>query len=173
VLFTAGQLNLALSPDGESLVNQRSRWRKFLRSGWSTIRHPMPVFPYRLHARKQDLSTFSGNDLASQYVLINLRSGTVRSLSDGPLGLCGRLGRWWSACVVDWTGAGWFLPDLFVASRSAGPARRVCGGPDGERTGPVLRGTHQGPLTTRASYEKLRATSLESTLRMSAEKRFA
>jgi dipeptidyl aminopeptidase/acylaminoacyl peptidase len=117
VLFTLGQLNMALSPDGESLVAALAVAE--VPAAW-TERYP-PAFaasPYRLRAGKQDLSTFSGSDLVSQYVVVELGSGAVRVLSEGPVGTAAA---WDAGGVPSWSPDGqWILlPNLLVASDTA------------------------------------------------------
>jgi hypothetical protein len=91
VLFDEGLLNLALSPDGQSVLTALAVAE--IPSAWEKLyRPPFAASAYRLRAGKQDLSTFMGGDLVSRYVRIELRSGTVQPLSDGPTG---RAAGWW------------------------------------------------------------------------------
>jgi hypothetical protein len=86
VLFTEGQIALALSPDGGSLVTTLAV--EEIPAAWEK-RYP-PSFkanPYRLHAGHQDLATFNGSGLVGRYVRIDLLDGAVRALSDAPTGL--------------------------------------------------------------------------------------
>src|SRR5882672_7608301 len=80
VLFAEGQRNLALSPDGQSLITALAVAE--IPSAWEQ-RYPPPyeAYPYRLRAGKPDLATFMGQRLVSRYVRIDLRSGIVRSFS--------------------------------------------------------------------------------------------
>jgi len=87
-------------------------------------RYPPPyeASPIRLRAGKQDLTTFTGDQLVSRYARIDLRSGTVRWLSDAPTG---HAAGWSVVAGPAWSqdGEAIVLPDAFVASDTAAPAR--------------------------------------------------
>ena len=90
-LFVEGERNFALSPDGLSLITVLPVVE--VPTAWET-HYPPPRadYPYRVHAGKQDLDTFTGFGLVSEYVRIDLRTGAIESLADAPTGV----------------GAGWF-----------------------------------------------------------------
>ncbi len=121
VLFTEGQQNLALSPDGESLLTTFAVAE--IPSAWEHL-YPPPFigFPYRLRAGKQNLATFMGYSLASRYVRIELRSGIVRPLSDAPTGLAAG---WSTGATPAWSedGRALVLPDAFVALDAHAPSQ--------------------------------------------------
>jgi dipeptidyl aminopeptidase/acylaminoacyl peptidase len=123
VLFSEGLSNLALSPDGESLITALAVAE--VPSAWEQLyRPPWPAYPYRLHAGRQDLATFMGYRLASRYVQIDLRNGTVRSLSDAPTGATAG---WGADASPGWSehGEAIVLPSAFVASE-ARDSTRAC-----------------------------------------------
>jgi dipeptidyl aminopeptidase/acylaminoacyl peptidase len=123
VLFAEGQLNLALSPDGQSLVTALAvaeiplAWEKLYPP-------PFEASSLRLHAGGQDLATFDGNQLVSRYVHIDLRGGTVRSLSDAPTSVAAG---WGTEANPVWSEDGNTigLPGVFVASDTKA-ASRAC-----------------------------------------------
>jgi dipeptidyl aminopeptidase/acylaminoacyl peptidase len=121
VLFSQGQRLLALSPDGGSLVTVLAVAE--IPSAWERL-YPPPyaASPFRLHAGKQDLATFSGYALASRYVQIDLRSARVRALGDGPTSLAVGL---FSGASPAWSedGKSIVLPNFFVAPNTHGAAR--------------------------------------------------
>jgi dipeptidyl aminopeptidase/acylaminoacyl peptidase len=121
VLFSEGQRNLALSPDGQSLVTALAVAE--IPSAWEKL-YPLPfaASPLRMRAGKQDLATFAGDGLVSRYVRIDLRHGAVQSLGDGPTGLA--VG-WDAGATPAWSqdGKAIVLPDAFVASDTAASAR--------------------------------------------------
>jgi dipeptidyl aminopeptidase/acylaminoacyl peptidase len=121
VLFSAGQDNLALSPDGQSLATALAvaeippQWER---------RYPPPyaTYPLRLRGGKQDLGTSDGIRLVSRYARVALRSGTVSWLADGPTGATEG---WAVFARPEWSqdGKSILLPDAFVASDSQDAAR--------------------------------------------------
>jgi len=124
VLFTEGLGNLALAPDGESLVTALAVAE--IPSAWEHL-YPPPFAadPYNvLHAGKQDLKTFKGLRLVSRYTHVDLRSRTVRWLSDAPTGAAAG---WWAGGSAVWSedGTAVALPDAFVVSDTHGSVRPV------------------------------------------------
>jgi hypothetical protein len=124
VLFLEGQLNLALSPDGESVVTALAVPQ--IPPEWEhSYPPPFAASPYRLHAGRQDLTTLTGYDLVSHYVRLELRSGVVQVLVDAPTGLAAG---WWPAGAGPaWSrdGKAIGLPNAFVAP-DPGESARVC-----------------------------------------------
>ena len=121
VLFTVGQGQLALAPDGESLVTVLPVAE--VPTAWETL-YPPPYASsaYRVRAGAQDLATFSGSQLVGRYVRIDLDSGAVRWLSDGPTG---EAAGWTVMARATWSRDGRviMLPNAFVASRNQTAAR--------------------------------------------------
>ncbi len=113
VLFSEGQRNLALSPDGQSVVTVLAVAE--IPSAWEWL-YPPPsaAFPFRIRAGTQDLATFNGYSLVSRYAHIDLRSGTVRPLSDAPTSVAAG---WWLGASPAWSedGKSISLPGTFVA----------------------------------------------------------
>ena len=114
VLFSEGQNNLTLSPDGKSVVTVLPV--EEVPSEWEH-RYPPPSTEswVGLRAGKQDLSSFDGSRLVGRYVDIHLPDGTVRALTDGPTGLWAG---WGNSGAPVWSSDGktLALPDAFVVS---------------------------------------------------------
>jgi len=121
VVFTLGQLQLALAPDGESLVTVLPV--REVPVAWETL-YPPPYASsgYRVRAGAQDLATLDGNGLVGRYVRIDLRTGTVRFLSDGPTG---EAAGWVTMARAVWSqdGSTILLPNAFVSANNATVAR--------------------------------------------------
>jgi len=123
VLFSEGQRNLALSPDGHSLVTALAL--ADVPSAWEQdYPPPYPTSPNRLRAGGQNLSAFSGDGLVSQYVVIDLRNGAVRALTDGPTGIAAG---WDVGAIPAWSqdGKSIILPSVFASSGNQ-PSVRAC-----------------------------------------------
>jgi dipeptidyl aminopeptidase/acylaminoacyl peptidase len=124
VLFMEGQADLALSPNGESVVTALAV--EEIPPDWEQrYLPPFAASPYRLHAGKQDLTAFMGYDFVSRYVSVELRSGVARVLVDAPIGTAAG---WWTAGAAPaWSqdGKAIVLPSTFVAPNPGGVAR-VC-----------------------------------------------
>ncbi len=104
--------SLALSPDAASVV---TKYRvQEIPSGWETL-YPPPYTssPIRLHA----------NSSALEYVRIDLKTGSVQTLTDAPVG--DAAGWWWSWADASWSRDGQqiLLPDTFVKSKDNLPSR--------------------------------------------------
>jgi dipeptidyl aminopeptidase/acylaminoacyl peptidase len=153
VLFGEGQRNLALSSDGESLVTALAVAE--IPSAWERL-YPPPfaAFPFRLRAGKQDLATFRGDGLASRYVRIELRSGTVRPLSDAPTGAAAG---WWLGASPAWSedGKSIVLPDTFVAQDTHAAAHACVAVVNASTAIPSCVERIEGP-NANGSYENFR-----------------
>lgn len=104
--------SLALSPDGDSLVTTLPV--VVVPPSWGKL-YPTPFKsdPYRM---------FAGHD--SQYVRINLQSGSLQSLTDAPVS--NHAGSWaWAGGGPSWSndGQGILLPGTFIRSTSTEPSR--------------------------------------------------
>ena len=154
VLFNEGQQNLALSPDGESLVT--SLPVPEVPVSWEELYPPsFARSPIRLHAGSQDLATFNGSSLVSRYVRIELASGTARALSDAPTGF--RAG-WAVGGGPAWSqdGNSIVLPNAFVASPNQAVARACVAVANLRRPEITCVEPIEGPSETGAYSEKFR-----------------
>jgi dipeptidyl aminopeptidase/acylaminoacyl peptidase len=125
-LFAAGKYNLALSPDGSSLITALAVAEVPL--DWE-MRYP-PPYPsaaVRLRAGKQDLGAFIGGRFTSEYVRIDLRTGAIEALTRAPtsvdagwFGVSGARPRWSE------DGEAVLLPGTFWSADERSPAR-PCG----------------------------------------------
>ena len=118
-LYTEGQTSLSLSPDGRSVVTALAV--EIIPPEWETL-YPPPLasYPYRIRAGRQDLNSLNGTLYVSEYVLINLRSGEVKSLTNAPTGSAAG---WWPFARTDWSadGESVVLPDTFVPTDGRSP----------------------------------------------------
>jgi dipeptidyl aminopeptidase/acylaminoacyl peptidase len=109
-LFPEG--DLVLSPDGVSLVTTLSVPE--VPSSWETV-YPPPYLSdhFRIHA---------GHDSARQYVRINLRTGSIQTLTDAPTS---DSAGWWAYGSPSWSsdGSEILLPGTFLRSRDRVPSR--------------------------------------------------
>jgi dipeptidyl aminopeptidase/acylaminoacyl peptidase len=111
---------LALSPDGRSLVTTLPVPE--VPASWETL-YPPPFASsrIRIHAGHQDLDSIDGS--VQQYVLINLKAGSVRALTDAPaISISG----WWTLGVPSsWSSDGQevLLPGTFISSKDRVPTR--------------------------------------------------
>jgi len=124
VLFDEGQRALALSPDGRSLITALALPE--LPAVWeSKYPPPFAASPYRIRAGRQDLTTFMGNRLLSQYVRIDLETSRVRSLIEAPTS--GQAG-WWGGGSPQWSrdGQAILLPATFYTAAAGSPVSRPC-----------------------------------------------
>jgi len=111
--------DLALSPDGQSVVTTLPVPE--VPSSWETL-YPPPLSssPYRIRAGHLDIQ--SGSTSASQYVRINLKTGSVQPLTDAPTG---NDAGWWSLASPSWSSDGQavLLPGTFLKSKETVPSR--------------------------------------------------
>src|SRR4029077_5415079 len=124
-----------------------SAWEQLYPPPWAT-------YPYRLHAGSQDLATFMGFHLASRYVRIDLRNGTVRSLSDAPTGATAG---WRADASPAWSedGEAIVLPSAFVAPEAHGTARACVAVVSASKAIPSCVEPLEAP-NTNGSYENSR-----------------
>ena len=123
VVFAEGQQNLALSPDGQSVISVLAVPE--VPALWARLYPPPSLHEAsltRMRIGSQDLATFSGYDLVSRYVHIDLRSGVIRPLSDGPTGTAAG---WYSGAAPTWSqdGNSVALPNAFVDSGGQTPTQ--------------------------------------------------
>jgi dipeptidyl aminopeptidase/acylaminoacyl peptidase len=120
-LFSEGQRNLALSPDGTSLVtvlpiaDVPTTWERLYPP-------PFAAWPYRVHAGPQDLSTFSGARLVGQYVRIDLSTGSFQPVTSAPTASSSG---WAVLGAPAWSSdsTSVLLPGTFIPSADAVPSR--------------------------------------------------
>ena len=116
VLFGGG---FVLSPDGASLVTTLPV--SDVPPSWETL-YPPPFASYsvRIHAGHQDVQ--SGGRLAKQYVRIDLKTGSVRSLTDAPTS---NDAGWWAGGTPSWSSDSKeiVLPGTFIQSKDQVPSR--------------------------------------------------
>ena len=104
---------LALSPDGHTLATAlplpdvpKSWVRVYL--------PPYPSYPYHMHAGRQNLEvSYSAGTMVSEYVLVDLRTGTAIPVNDAPTGFGN--GWWWSIGPPAWSldGSALLLPNAY------------------------------------------------------------
>ena len=114
-LFSRGQDQFSLSPDGESLVTALPLTE--VPSAWESLyRPPFEGSPYKLHAGPQDLSVPLGSSLVDQYVIVNLRNGSITPLVDAPTGFAAG---WFSGGAAAWSpdGKAVLLHDAYADSK--------------------------------------------------------
>jgi dipeptidyl aminopeptidase/acylaminoacyl peptidase len=119
-LFTEGQHSLALSPDGQLLLTILPITE--IPAAWGELyKPPFAAFPFHLRAGTQDLTTFDGSRLVSQYKVVDLRNGAVRPALEGPT--AAQLG-WDSGTPPVWSsdGKSLVLPSAFVTSEGRATA---------------------------------------------------
>jgi dipeptidyl aminopeptidase/acylaminoacyl peptidase len=123
VLFSEGQRQLALSPDGDSLITVLPV--ADVPASWEALspdrsRQPSVV----VHAGSQDLRTYYGESLVGRYVRIHLVDGDVEALLIGPTS---DVAGWISDGLVVWStdGRAVLLPGGFVSS-APGQRARPC-----------------------------------------------
>lgn len=116
--WMSGFRALALSPDGHSVVTVMAV--DFVPPTWGTqYPPPFPNNPDITPPGPQDLNAINGVLLGSEYVQIDLRQGTIKSLTDAPTGFSEG---WRSDEGVDWSADGkWVvLSDSFMPPRAPG-----------------------------------------------------
>jgi len=104
-LHSFGQEALALSPDGHSVVTALGV--STIPPEWETLYPPsMPSSAYRIRAGKQEPEAFDGIRFVSEYVRIDLDSGTVTPLTHAPLA---HATGWWGLPQADWSFDGKYI----------------------------------------------------------------
>jgi hypothetical protein len=114
-IFHVGQRALSLSPDGRSALIARAI--ESVPAEWETLyAPPTPNSPFRLRAGQQNLQTRDGWHLISKYAIVDVASGKMRNIIDGPLAF--NLD-WWSGPKTAWSSDGRFviLSGAFVPSQ--------------------------------------------------------
>jgi dipeptidyl aminopeptidase/acylaminoacyl peptidase len=126
-LHSEGLEALALSPDGHYLVTAVTV--ATIPPQWETLYPPpIPSFPYRVRAGRQDPDALNGAADISEYVLIDLASGTLKPLAHAPTG---SNAGWAGFTTADWSadGKSVVMSDTFLPAdpQSAGSsANRPC-----------------------------------------------
>jgi hypothetical protein len=145
-VFDFSLSDLALSPDGRSLVTTLSL--REVPSSWETLYPPpYPSYQYRIHAGKN----YIGGPVR-QYVRIDLRTGSVHTLTDAPTS---NDGGWFASGGPSWSSDGHdiLLPGTFIKSKDNAPSRpcvAVVDLPSNTRTcvemlkGPTETGVEEG-----------------------------
>jgi hypothetical protein len=114
-IFDRGQRALSLSPDGRSALTARAI--ESVPAEWETLYPPpTPNSPFRLRAGRQNLQTRDGWHLISKYAIVDLASGKMRDIINGPLAF--NLD-WWAGPETAWSSDGRFaiLSGAFVPSQ--------------------------------------------------------
>jgi hypothetical protein len=120
-LFEEGQRQLALAPDGQSLITVLPVAE--VPEEWTTLYPaPHPAYPYGMHAGMQDLNANAGSRLIGRYVRIDLSDGSIQEITGAPTAVAAG---WWSGGVPAWSddGRAVLLPGTFVVSATHSPAR--------------------------------------------------
>jgi dipeptidyl aminopeptidase/acylaminoacyl peptidase len=126
-IHTEGVGALALSPDGHSLVTALTV--KDVPSEWETLYPPFSLTsPFRIQAGRQDPYGFVGRRDVSEYSLIDLPSGKIRSLTHAPMG---NAAGWWGLTHAAWSADGQsiVISDTFIpvdAQSTAQAQNRPC-----------------------------------------------
>ena len=111
--------DLALSPNGQSLIT--SLLVPEVPKSWTTLYPPPPSAPlsYAIRAGRQEEEFYHATD---QYVLVDLRRGSIQSLTGAPTG---GSAHWWANGAPDWSSDGHavVLPGAFIMPHSGVPSR--------------------------------------------------
>jgi len=111
--------DLALSPDGYSVVTTLPVFD--VPPEWEVLFPPsFASSPYRIRSGHFDRKTGRGG--ANQYVLVNLRTGSVESLTNAPASAAAG---WWAGSRANWSSDGQeiILPGTFLEPRGSAPSR--------------------------------------------------
>jgi dipeptidyl aminopeptidase/acylaminoacyl peptidase len=123
-VYPEGTGNMALSPDGESLVTILAV--EDIPKEWESKYPPSyPGFATLIKAGHQDLSAADGVFYVGEYVLVALKTGLITSLTGAPTAI--RAGWWANDAAPAWSddGKAVVLPGTFV-SDNFGPTARPC-----------------------------------------------
>lgn len=127
LIHLEGQRALALSPDGRSLVTALTVG--IIPREWESMYPPpLPDSPYQIRPRTQDPAALSGQRDVSAYVLVDLAKGTIRALTEAPIGNAAG----WTAMVhAAWSADGQsvLLSNTFLSPMAEGanePIREPC-----------------------------------------------
>lgn len=109
---------LSLSPDGQSVVTELPV--TLVPAEWERLYPPAPVpwASYKIQAGRQNLEDPHGQGLVKEYVLIDLRSGKIQSLTDSPSAMSAD---WWASPSADWSPDGHLIALSGVFVRTASP----------------------------------------------------
>jgi len=127
VIHSEGVEALALSPDGHYLVTPMTVATIPLE--WETLYPPpIPSYPFRVRAGRQDPEALNGEADISEYVLIDLASGRITPLTCAPTG---SIAGWLGPITADWSadGKAVVMSDTFLPAeaQSAGTgSNRPC-----------------------------------------------
>lgn len=124
ILYWEGAANLALSPDGMSLVTALPV--EDIPKAWEQqFPPPYPEFGTPIKAGRQDLTVSIGTFYVSEYASISLKSGIVIPLFDAPT--AERAGWWANFASPAWSddSSAMILPGAFPPDQD-GPSRRPC-----------------------------------------------
>jgi dipeptidyl aminopeptidase/acylaminoacyl peptidase len=101
-IHSEGVEALALSPDGHSLVTAVTV--PVIPPEWETLYPPpIPSFPFRIRAGRQNRDALNGMMDISEYVLIDLTTGRVKPLTNAPTG---NNAGWVGSTTADWSADG-------------------------------------------------------------------
>lgn len=119
-IYTRGQMALALSPDGHTVVTALPL--PDVPADWQALyAPPFPGDARHIEPGAQELSSMDGAFDVSRYALIDLAAGTVKALPLGPLGY---EADWIGLPYTDWSrdGTRIAVTDTFLESSAARPA---------------------------------------------------
>ena len=118
---------LSLSPDGHSLVTAVTV--ATIPPEWETLYPPpIPSFPFRVRAGRQDPDAVKGAMDISEYVLLDLTTGRIKPLTHAPTG---NNAGWIGSSTADWSadGKSVVMSDTFLPADTQHPgatANRPC-----------------------------------------------
>jgi dienelactone hydrolase len=157
--FRDGIEALALSPDGHSLVTAMTV--ATIPPEWETLYPPpIPSFPYRVRAGRQDSDALFGVHDLSEYVLIDLTSGSIKLLAHAPTG--NNAGWIASSSAADWSadGKSVVMSDTFIpadAQHTGATTNRPCVAVSDLSTGKLTCIERRHEQTEQDDQEKWRA----------------
>jgi dipeptidyl aminopeptidase/acylaminoacyl peptidase len=149
---------LALSPDGHSLVTALTV--ATIPPEWETLYPPpIPSFPFRVRAGRQDPDAVNGAIDISEYVLIDLIGGRIKPLTLAPTG---NNAGWIGSSAADWSadGKSVLMSDTFLPAdgQHTGPnANRPCVAVADLNTGKLTCVERRREQTEQDDQEKWRA----------------
>jgi hypothetical protein len=115
-LYLKGQEALLLSPNGRFVVTARAVG--LIPPTWETL-YPPPALSsvYRVRAGQQDLQSLTGIRYVSEYVLVDLISGSTKPLTNAPMG---EAAGWYGLTAAAWSadGRSIALSNTFIRSEA-------------------------------------------------------